>query len=75
MIAEPTIKEQLKLYGLEIVEVEGKFYIRTDAISDAGVRNEIISPTFKSLEELADWWNFIKDLFYIEEDIEDKEEC
>ena len=67
MMAERTIKEELNWYELEIVEVEGKFYIQSFDNVASGLPKKIISPPFKSLKELVDWWNLIKDLFYIED--------
>ena len=69
--SEETLEEELRWHELEIVEIDGKLYIQTFELARFGLPKEIISPPFKNRKELEDWWDFIKELFYVEPDLYD----
>jgi hypothetical protein len=59
------IREQLKSYELVIEEEEnGNLCVRTFEDRSVGIYGDTISPTFKNMDELINWWNTIVDLFF-----------
>ena len=63
MITNSEIEEELKSFDLEIIEEEGKLYVRTFEDRSTGIFGKIISPAFKNINELIEWWDFIEGLF------------
>ena len=58
------IKEELKSYDLVIEEEDnGDLCVRTFEDRSVGIYGDTISPTFKNMDELINWWNIIVDLF------------
>lgn len=58
------IKEELEGFDLEIVHNVGNtLYVRTFEDRSTGIYGKIISPIFKNIDELIEWWDFIEGLF------------
>lgn len=65
---EPAINEELKSYELEICSNDDNtLYIRTFEDRTVGIYGYVISPQFKNMKELVEWWTFMKE-FFIESD-------
>ena len=59
------IKEELESFDLEIVyNDDNTLYVRTFEDRSTGIYGKIISPTFKNMDELIEWWDIIEGLFF-----------
>lgn len=58
------IKEELESFDLEIFyNDDNTLYVRTFEDRSTGIFGKIISPTFKNMDELIEWWDIIEGLF------------
>ena len=65
MITNSEIEEELKSFDLEIEHNDDNtLYVRTFEDRSTGIYGKIISPTFKNMDELIEWWDIIEGLFF-----------
>ena len=59
------IKEEFESFDLEIAHNDDNtLYVRTFEDRSTGIFGETISPTFKNMDALVEWWDIIKGLFF-----------
>ena len=58
------IKEELESFDLEIIyNDDNTLCVRTFEDISTGIYGKTISPDFKNMDELIEWWDFIEGLF------------